>query len=117
MVSDLYAPVIGGLEMHVRLLAHALAQRGHEVTVATLAHPGSPAHKKATLGLDLQGGLEVVLRAEPPRGTAKLPAGALDRSVTVIRNRIDKLGVAEPLVTKQGSNEIVVELAVGSMAV
>jgi SecD/SecF fusion protein len=78
---------------------------------ALLAVPGSPAHKKVTLGLDLQGGLEVVLRAEPPRGTTKLPAGALDRSVTVIRNRIDKLGVNEPLVTKQGSNEIVVELA------
>jgi SecD/SecF fusion protein len=79
--------------------------------VALLVVPGSPAHKKTTLGLDLQGGLEVVLRAEPPRGTAKLPPGALDRSVTVIRNRIDKLGVSEPLVTKQGSNEIVVELA------
>jgi SecD/SecF fusion protein len=79
--------------------------------VALLVIPGSPAHKKATLGLDLQGGLEVVLRAEPPHGTTKLPAGALDRSVTVIRNRIDKLGVNEPLVTKQGSNEIVVELA------
>jgi SecD/SecF fusion protein len=81
------------------------------VGVALLGIPGSPAHKKPTLGLDLQGGLEVVLRAEPPRGTSKLPAGALDRSVTVIRNRIDKLGVSEPLVTKQGSNEIVVELA------
>ena len=79
--------------------------------VALLVIPGSPAHKKTTLGLDLQGGLEVVLRASPPPGTAKLPPGALDRSVTVIRNRIDKLGVSEPLVTKQGSNEIVVELA------
>ena len=78
---------------------------------ALLAIPGSPAHKKATLGLDLQGGLEVVLRAQPPRGTTKLPAGALNRSVEVIRNRIDKLGVSEPLVTKQGNNEIVVELA------
>jgi SecD/SecF fusion protein len=78
---------------------------------ALLAIPGSPAHKKPTLGLDLQGGLEVVLRAQPPRGTTKLPPGALDRSVTVIRNRIDKLGVSEPLVTKQGNNEIVVELA------
>ena len=81
------------------------------VGVAFLGIPGSPAHKKPTLGLDLQGGLEVVLRAQPPRGTTNLPPGALDRSVTVIRNRIDKLGVSEPLVTKQGSNEIVVELA------
>ncbi|MET0201973.1 MAG: hypothetical protein ABW245_08975, partial [Gaiellaceae bacterium] len=36
--------------------------------VALLAIPGSPAHKKVTLGLDLQGGLEVVLKAVPPKG-------------------------------------------------
>ena len=78
--------------------------------VALLTIPGSPGHKKPTLGLDLQGGLEVVLKAKAPHGQA-LPAGALDRSVTVMRNRIDKLGVSEPLVTKQGSNEIVIELA------
>ena len=78
--------------------------------VALLVVPGSPAHKKPTLGLDLQGGLEVVLRAQPPRHH-KLTASDLDRSVTVIRNRIDKLGVSEPIVTKQGKNEIVVELA------
>jgi preprotein translocase subunit SecD len=35
---------------------------------ALLAIPGSPAHKKVTLGLDLQGGLEVVLKAVPPKG-------------------------------------------------
>ena len=69
------------------------------VGVALLVIPGSPGHKKPTLGLDLQGGLEVVLRATPPPGKT-LPAGALDRSVTVIRNRIDKLGVSELFVTK-----------------
>src|SRR5207244_4914955 len=72
--------------------------------------PGSPAHKKPALGLDLQGGLEVVLRASPPRGH-KLAPSDLNRSVTVMRNRIDKLGVSEPLVTKQGKDEIVIELA------
>ena len=37
------------------------------VGVALLAVPGSPAHKKTRLGLDLQGGLEVVLQAVPPK--------------------------------------------------
>ena len=32
--------------------------------------PGSPAHRNATLGLDLRGGLEVVLEAVPPKGKA-----------------------------------------------
>jgi SecD/SecF fusion protein len=78
--------------------------------VAALAIPGSPVHKKVTLGLDLQGGLEVVLQAEPPKGQ-KLDPSALDRSVSIMRNRVDKLGVSEPEIRKQGSNQIVIELA------
>ena len=35
---------------------------------------------------------------------------ALDQNITALRNRIDELGVAEPLVQKQGSNRIVVQL-------
>src|SRR5579883_3186647 len=72
--------------------------------------PGSPAHKKATLGLDLQGGLETVLQAVPPKGKSLDPS-ALDRSVAIMRNRIDKLGVTEPEIRTQGSNQIVIELA------
>src|ERR1041385_7940482 len=75
-----------------------------------LAVPGSPAYKKPTLGLDLQGGLEVVLKAVPPKGH-KLTAEDLDRSITIMRNRIDKLGVSEPEIRKQGSNQIVIQLA------
>jgi glycosyltransferase involved in cell wall biosynthesis len=43
MLSDLYPPIIGGLEQHVRNLAHALAKRGHEVSVATMRQHGRPA--------------------------------------------------------------------------
>src|SRR3984893_6121809 len=75
-----------------------------------LALPGSPLHKKPTLGLDLQGGLEVVLKAGPPRGH-QLTAADLDRSVAIMRDRIDKLGVSEPEIRKQGSDQIVIELA------
>src|SRR2546423_12477175 len=80
------------------------------VGVALLAIPSSPAHKKATLGLDLQGGLEVILKAVPPPGH-KLTQNDLDRSVSIMRSRIDKLGVSEPEIRKQGSNQIVIELA------
>src|SRR5919198_2955738 len=78
--------------------------------VAALGIPGSPVHKKVTLGLDLQGGLEVVLKAQPAKGQ-KLDASALDRSVSIMRERVDKLGVSEPEIRKQGSNQIVIELA------
>ncbi len=79
------------------------------IGVAMLAIPGSPAHKSPNLGLDLQGGLEVVLQAEPPPGR-ELTGADLDRSVSIIRERIDKLGVSETEVRKQGSNQIVIQL-------
>ncbi|MGO9332878.1 MAG: glycosyltransferase [Acidimicrobiales bacterium] len=35
MVTQLYPPVAGGQEQHVRNLAHALAERGHDVEAVT----------------------------------------------------------------------------------
>jgi SecD/SecF fusion protein len=78
--------------------------------VAALAIPGSPVHRSPTLGLDLQGGIEVVLQAQPPKGYTLQPSD-LDRSENIIRSRIDKLGVSEPEVRKQGNNQIAVQLA------
>jgi SecD/SecF fusion protein len=79
------------------------------VGVALLATPGSPAYQKPKLGLDLQGGLEIVLEAKPPPGR-ELTGEDLDRSVSIIRERIDKLGVSEPEVRKQGDNQIAIQL-------
>jgi SecD/SecF fusion protein len=92
---------------YLTLLAFILAALAG---VAMLAIPGSPIHKKPTLGLDLQGGLEVVLKANPPKGH-KLTSDDLNRSIDIMRNRIDKLGVSEPEIRKQGSNQIVIQLA------
>ena len=36
LVTDFYWPYLGGVEQHVRSLAHSLTRRGHHVTVATL---------------------------------------------------------------------------------
>jgi SecD/SecF fusion protein len=78
--------------------------------VAALGVPGSPVHKKVTLGLDLQGGLEVVLKAVPPNHKT-CDSSCMDRSISIMRSRIDKLGVSEPEIRKQGSNQIVIQLA------
>jgi preprotein translocase subunit SecD len=64
---------------------------------ATIAGGHSP-----QLGLDLQGGAQVVLQ---PR--QKVPASVLDQAISIIRNRVDALGVAEPEVARQGSSIIV----------
>jgi glycosyltransferase involved in cell wall biosynthesis len=42
LVSDFYPPFIGGTERQVQLLGRELAQRGHEVHVATVWHAGLP---------------------------------------------------------------------------
>jgi SecD/SecF fusion protein len=79
------------------------------VGVALMAIPASPLHKKPTLGLDLQGGLEVTLQAVPPKD-GELTKDDLDRSVEIMRNRVDRLGVAEPTIAKQGSDQISIQL-------
>lgn len=56
------------------------------------------------LGLDLQGGVSVVL--EPVEDAN---AGALSQSIEIIRQRVDALGVAEPEISRQG-DAIVVQL-------
>ncbi len=51
-----------------------------------------------------------MLKAQPPKGV-KLTSADLDRSVTIMRNRVDKLGVSEPIITKQGTDQISIQLA------
>lgn len=58
------------------------------------------------LGLDLQGGLRVVLEAEEANPTPE----DLDVARNVIENRVNQFGVSEPLVQTSGNNRIVVEL-------
>ncbi|MGH3000875.1 MAG: protein translocase subunit SecD, partial [Gaiellaceae bacterium] len=80
------------------------------VGAVLLAVPGSPIHQKPTLGLDLQGGLEVVLKAVPPKGQS-VDASGMTTAVSIVQSRIDKLGVSSPEVRKQGTDQIVVQLA------
>ncbi|MDH7571022.1 MAG: hypothetical protein QHJ73_15705, partial [Armatimonadota bacterium] len=60
-------------------------------------------------GLDLKGGLRVILQAKPPEGTPWRES-LLNDAKNVIQRRVDSLGVTEPLVQTKGSNQIVVEL-------
>jgi SecD/SecF fusion protein len=75
-----------------------------------IAMPGSPAYKKPTLGLDLQGGLEVILRAVPDKGQQITPQG-MQTAQSIIQKRANGTGVASPNIAVQGGDEIVVQLA------
>ncbi len=60
-------------------------------------------------GLDLQGGLQVLLEVDLSPDE-DLEPGSLDVAATIIENRVNALGVTEPLVQTQGDRRIIVEL-------
>lgn len=64
---------------------------------------------KPNLGLDLKGGAQFVFQAE---GTAETPANAenVDKTLQVLNQRVNALGVAESNVIRQGEDRILVEL-------
>jgi len=61
------------------------------------------------LGLDLQGGMRLVLEIDRSK-LADNDKDVIDRAYAIIENRINQLGVAEPTLQKQGNNRIIVEL-------
>jgi len=65
-----------------------------------------PPGEKTKLGLDLQGGLEVILEAQ-----GDVTSEQMDQAELVVRNRVDKLGVSEPSINRQGEKDISVGLA------
>ncbi|HRZ65140.1 MAG TPA: protein translocase subunit SecD, partial [Spirochaetia bacterium] len=76
-------------------------------------------HGKAVqLGLDLSGGMSVVIQADMPALAKKLGhelsaaerADALKRALEVLNNRIDKFGLTEPVIRQQGEDQIYVEI-------
>jgi preprotein translocase subunit SecD len=60
-------------------------------------------------GLDLQGGLQVLLEARPPAGQ-DVDSATLDGTRDTIERRVNGLGVSEPLIQTRGDNQIIVEL-------
>ena len=61
------------------------------------------------LGLDLVGGLRVIYSLQPV-GDRQPDPGALSTTKSIIENRINTTGVAEPVVQTQGADRVVVEL-------
>lgn len=69
-----------------------------------------PPSKKIRLGLDLQGGTSFLIRLVPQTETGITP-DLLDQAVEVIRKRVDQYGVSEPVISPQGEDRILVQIA------
>lgn len=68
-----------------------------------------PLAKSIRQGLDLQGGTHVVLEAEDTP-EAPVNGDAMDRVVRIMEKRVNELGLAEPIVQRQGERRIIIEL-------
>ncbi|MBU0503150.1 MAG: protein translocase subunit SecD [Candidatus Omnitrophota bacterium] len=78
--------------------------------IGTCIYYTFPLDKRINLGLDLKGGMHLLLKVDTSHLPEKARADAADRALEVVRNRIDSFGVREPSIQKQGDDEIVVQL-------
>lgn len=83
--------------------------------IAPLVIPDLPSfwtEKRLKLGLDLQGGSQILLEVD--YSDLKIPQKekeeAVKSALQIIRNRIDQFGVAEPSIQRVGDNRIIVQL-------
>jgi SecD/SecF fusion protein len=65
---------------------------------------------KINLGLDLQGGMHVVLKVDVDKVPLEARKDAVERVMEIIRNRIDQFGVGEMSIQRQGRENIIVQL-------
>ena len=68
------------------------------------------ASRETKLGLDLQGGLELVYEGQATGTGTEVTGEDIEDSISIIEQRINKLGVAEPEVARLGTKEITVSL-------
>jgi len=66
--------------------------------------------KALNLGLDLQGGMYLILEVDRSKLSPEEAKDAVDRALEVIRNRIDQWGVSEPSLQKIGGDRIMIQL-------
>src|SRR6187455_2687059 len=61
------------------------------------------------LGLDLKGGVSLIYQAKPTK-QSQVTSDAINRSLDIMRKRVDQLGVAEPQIQRSGTDQIDVSL-------
>jgi SecD/SecF fusion protein len=93
---------MGGRRRHLFVLLFVLGL----VVVSAIVIVGKPTR----LGLDLKGGVELIYQGTPTGQVTTVSSSDIDRSIEIIRERVDQLGVAEPEVSRLGEKEISVSL-------
>lgn len=84
------------------------------IFAATIGSTANPILKNVKLGLDLQGGFEVLYEVQPLKSGSnnqKITEDVVADTAKALRNRIDVLGVSEPSIQIESNNRIRVQLA------
>ncbi|MBB5180762.1 SecD/SecF fusion protein [Planomicrobium koreense] len=81
------------------------------VLLGTVGATSLPIAKDIKLGLDLQGGFEVLYQVEALEEGQEITDAVLSDTVNALRSRIDVLGVSEPVIQIESGNRIRVQLA------
>ncbi|WP_110206622.1 protein translocase subunit SecD [Nocardioides daejeonensis] len=67
--------------------------------------------KKPTLGIDLKGGSQLMYQAQDPNNPDRdVTAAQVDKTIEVMRDRVDAIGVSEPTLVRVGTDRVLVEL-------
>ncbi len=70
-----------------------------------------PPEERIKLGLDLQGGVEVLLQAAlPPGASVEESQDTISRIITILENRVNEFGLANVVITPLGADRILVQL-------
>jgi SecD/SecF fusion protein len=80
------------------------------VLSALVILPGTPLSKDTKLGLDLEGGIELVYEGRPTPQVPEVTPQALDDAIETMRKRVDALGVSEPEIQRSGPRQVSVGL-------
>lgn len=109
-VSIIVILVVAGLAIWFLYPSVTFYMQSPEVRRETIKNNPEILKKVINLGLDLQGGMRLVLEVDRSKLTEDEQRDVLDRAYTIIENRINALGVAEPSIQMQGRDRLIIEL-------
>ncbi len=94
----------------IGILALYIDMPGSRFVVLSTVDGGLNQKLETKLGLDLQGGFEIKYGAVTPAGANDPSSAQMETIRSIIENRVNTLGVSEPIVETVGSNEILVQV-------
>ncbi len=112
---DAYADEVRSTLRDNRVRYESVERRGDGTIIATL---GAADDADRALGLLATAQPTLLREAVGPRIIVRVPeaelnqisADAIEQNITTLRNRIDEIGVSEPVITRQGTDRVVVQL-------